>query len=148
MLDKIKKLRAQSGMGVMQCQKALTQAKGDFNKAFEILKKISQDAVVKRIDREVSHGLIEAYVHSNAKIGAMVELRCETDFVAKNPEFKALAHDLAMQIAAIECKSKKTLLKQLFIKDAGFTITDLIKQKIAQIGEKIELKRFERFEIK
>lgn len=147
MLDQIKKLRVQTGLGVMQCQKALSQTRGNFEKAIKILKKSSKDMVLKKTDREVGHGLIESYVHSNGRIGALVELRCETDFVAKNLEFKEFAHDLAMQVTASEASLKKDLLKEPFIKDVKMTVADLIKTKIAQIGENIKLKRFQRFEI-
>ncbi|MAG44344.1 translation elongation factor Ts [bacterium] len=147
MLDKIKKLRKQTGLGVMQCKKALSEANGDNAKALKILAKISAQKAVKRADREAGQGLIEAYIHSNGKIGALVELRCETDFVVRNPEFRELAHDLAMQICAVPAKNKAELLKQDFIKNQDLKVSDLIKEKIAKIGEKIELKDFKRLEI-
>lgn len=147
MINKIKKLREKTGLGVMQCQKALTEAKGDQAKAMKVLEKISAKSAVKRADKETGQGLVEAYIHSNNKIGALVELRCETDFAARNPEFKNLAHDLAMQVCAVPAKNKIELLKQDFIKNPDLSVRDLIQEKTAKIREKIELKNFKRLEI-
>lgn len=100
-LELLKKLREVSQASLNECRKALEEAQNDFNKALEILKKKGQLIAEKKSERETKAGLIEAYVHSNGRVGALVELRCETDFVAKNPLFKELAHDLALQIAAM-----------------------------------------------
>ncbi len=100
-LKQVKELRDLTGASVMECRNALEEAKGDFQKAQEILKKKGQAIADKKESRETKAGLIEAYVHANGRIGVLVDLRCETDFVAKNPLFKELAHDIALQIAAM-----------------------------------------------
>lgn len=99
-LDLITKLRNQTGAGVAVCKEALTESKGDFDKAIEILRKKGAKIASKRAAKEACEGIIYAYIHANNKAGAIIELNCETDFVAKNKEFKNLAHDLAMQITA------------------------------------------------
>lgn len=100
-MDQIKKLREICGAGIVDCQKVLAEAKGDFNKALEILRKKGQQVAAKKQDRLAHEGLIGVYVHSNEKVAALVEVNCETDFVARNPEFKEFVHDLAMQIVAM-----------------------------------------------
>lgn len=100
-MDQIKKLREICGVGIVDCQKALTEAKGDFDKALEILRKKGQQVATKKQDRLAREGLIGVYVHSNEKVAALVEVNCETDFVALNPEFKEFVHDVAMQIVAM-----------------------------------------------
>lgn len=97
----VKKLREQTGAGVLNCRKALEEADGDLDKAVEIIKKSGKKIVAKKQDRATNAGLIEAYIHGEGRIGVLVELLCETDFVARNPEFKNLAHDIAMQVAAM-----------------------------------------------
>jgi elongation factor Ts len=96
----IVQLRNQTGAGMKDCQEILTEANGDLNKAMELLRKRGAKIAGKRAEKEAKEGIIYAYIHANNKVGAMVELNCETDFVAKNEEFKKIAHDLAMQIAA------------------------------------------------
>jgi len=185
-------LRAQTGAGMKDCREALEEAKGDLEKAVEILRKKGAKIANKRAEKEASEGIVYAYIHANNKIGALVELNCETDFVAKNEEFRKLAHDLAMQIAAqsplyiapedvpaevlnkekelykdqllaegkpekmlakiIEGKIAKwqeevCLLKQAFIKNEDITIEDLINEKIASLGEKIQVGGFCRKQI-
>jgi elongation factor Ts len=102
MLNIIKQLRQQTGAGITNCKKALDEAKGDMDKAIEILRKKGQKVAAAKQAREIKQGLIEAYIHTEGKIGVMIELGCETDFVARNKEFKILAHDLAMQVAATD----------------------------------------------
>lgn len=104
MLDKIKTLREQTGVSLQECKKALEEAEGDIEKALSILKKASLKTAEKKSERETGAGIIEAYVHLNGKVGVLVDLRSETDFVAKNPEFKELAHNIALQIAALKPK--------------------------------------------
>jgi len=99
-LDQIKKLREITGVSLAQCKKALEQSKGDLEIAKEILRKWGEDLAGKVANRNAGQGVIDAYVHSNKKIGVLIELHCETDFVARNEDFKNLAHDLAMQVAA------------------------------------------------
>ncbi len=98
--EDIKKLRDQTGISVMQCKKALEEAEGDMDKALVILKKKSAAIASKKADRELGSGTIAAYIHAGGSVGTMVELSCETDFVSKNEEFKKLAHDIAMHVAA------------------------------------------------
>jgi elongation factor Ts len=181
------KLRAMTGAGIVDCKNVLEEAGGDLEKAADLLRKRGEIKAAKKGERETKQGLIHAYVHSNGAIGAMVELLCETDFVARNPEFQQLAHDLAMQVVAsnplyispedipaeviekekefyfsevegkpteiavkiIEGKLQKyygevCLLKQQFLKDEDIAVEELIKNKIATIGENIQIKRFAR----
>ncbi len=146
-VDDIKKLREQTGGGVADCRKALEESKGDFKKAEELLKSWGIDKAASKSDRVVGAGLVETYMHGGGKVGAMVEVNCETDFVARTDEFKNLAHELAMQIAAMDPKDVKELEKQEYIRDSSKTISDLIKEIIAKVGENIVVKRFERFEL-
>ncbi|KKP69488.1 translation elongation factor Ts [candidate division CPR3 bacterium GWF2_35_18] len=143
--EDIKKLREETGAGVLDCKRALDESKGNFEKAKEIIKEKGFLKADKKASRETSQGLIETYVHGGGKVGVMLELLCETDFVARNSDFKKLAHELAMHIAAMEPKNIKELLKQNYIRDMSVTVEALIKQHIAKIGENIVLKRFERY---
>lgn len=142
----IQKLRVETGFGIMECKKALTDAKGDFSKAKEGLAKKGAMKAEKRKDRATSQGIVETYVHDN-RVGAIVILGCETDFVAKNDQFKKLAHDVAMQIASMDPKDKKELMKQTFIKDQDVTIEELIKDHIGKIGENIQVVDFKRLSL-
>ena len=143
--EDIKKLREETGAGVLDCKRALDESKGNFEKAKEIIKEKGFLKADKKASRETSQGLIETYVHGGGKVWVMLELLCETDFVARNSDFKKLAHELAMHIAAMEPKNIKELLKQNYIRDMSVTVEALIKQHIAKIGENIVLKRFERY---
>ena len=145
--EQIKKLRQKTNISVMECKKALEEAGGDKKKALKILKKSGQKKAIKKSDRETKQGLIETYIHNNGKIGAILELNCETDFVAQNNQFKDLAHDLAMHIAAMDPENLKELLSQPFIKDEQKTIGDLINETIAKLGENIKIGKFVRLEI-
>jgi elongation factor Ts len=98
--QQIKELREVTGAGIMDCRKALEQADGDFDKAVEYLREKAQETIAKRADREASEGMIELYSHGNGRVGVMVELNCETDFVARSDSFRNLAHELALQVAA------------------------------------------------
>lgn len=139
-------LRAETGAGVMDCKEALLKANGNKKKALDILKVMGKDKAQKRADRMTKQGLIEAYVHKGSRIGAMVEVACETDFVAKTDDFKKLAHNVAMQVASMDAKDVKELLSQPFIFDEEKTIGDLVEEVTAKTGEKCAIKRFERFE--
>lgn len=143
----IQTLRVQTGVGVMDCKKALVEAKDDFKKALEILKKKGVMKALKKAERTTSQGLITSYIHANGRIGVLIEVNCETDFVARNQIFGEFVHDLAMQIASMNPKDLKALEKQEFIKDPDLTIKDYIVAKIAQIGENIKIKRFIRYEL-
>jgi len=146
-IEKIKKLRSKTQAPVMECQQALSEAKGDFEKAKKILKEKGVARAEKKAGRETSCGLIEAYVHSTGRVGALVELCCETDFVARTDEFKTLAHELAMQVASMDPKNVKELLVQEYIRDPGKKVEDLVKETMAKLGENIIVGRFERFQL-
>jgi elongation factor Ts len=190
--DLVKKLRDKTGAGMMDCKRALEESNGDLELATENLRKKGAAVAAKRAEREASQGVVEAYIHAGGRIGAMVELNCETDFVAKTPEFKQLAHDIAMQIAAMtplfvskEDVDEQTLqkeveiykaqavnegkpaeiaekiaqgrlekyyqefclLEQSFIKDSGKTIKDLLSEATGKVGEKIGIRRFQRYHL-
>ncbi len=155
----VKELRDKTGVSVMQCKKALEEAGGDMEKATAILMSKSAEQALKKADRTLGAGCIGTYVHSTGTIGVMVELLCETDFVAKNDEFKVLARDIAMHVSATDPKFLKpedagadaepeaVLLTQPFIKNPEVTITNLVQQATQKFGEKIEVSRFVRFSI-
>lgn len=146
-IDQIKQLREKTGISVAECKKALEEAGGDEMKALEILKEKSQSVAMKKAEAETKEGLIEAYIHSNGKIGVLVELNCQTDFVARNPDFKSLAKDLAMQVAATESVDVPSLLAEPFIKDPSRTVGSLINEHIAKLGENIKINKFARYQI-
>jgi len=100
-IEDVKKLREETGVSVTDCQKALEETKGDFDKAKEILRKKGMELAGKRAGREVAHGIIDSYIHPNKRVGVLLELRCESDFVARSPDFQNLAHELCLQIAAM-----------------------------------------------
>ena len=146
-IELVKKIRNETGLGIMEIKAALEEAAGDMKKAQEILRKKGFEKAAKKGDRETGQGLVESYVHANGKVGVLVSLLCETDFVARTDEFKALAHEVAMQIAAMNPKSIDVLLKQEYIRDGSKTIDELIKETIAKVGENIKLGDFKRSEI-
>lgn len=146
-IDQIKKLREETGAAVLDCRRALEENQGDLKKAVAWLRKRGIEKAEKKADRETSQGLVEAYIHATGKVGAMVELLCETDFVARNEEFKNLARELAMQVAAMNPKNVAELLKQEYIRDNAKTVGDLIKEAITKLGENIVVGRFERLEV-
>jgi len=145
-INQIKQLREETEVSISECKKALTEAKGDFQKAKEILKKWGKDFAKKKLQRKTKQGIIESYIHSNKRVGVILELGCETDFVAKNPDFQKLAHELALQITAVN-PEETPVLEQSWIRDETRTIKDLIEEYIARFGENIIIKRFVRFEI-
>lgn len=145
-IEQIKQLRQETQVSISECKKALEEAGGDIEKAKEILRKRGKKIAEKKKEREVREGLIETYVHPNKKIGVMLELACESDFVAKSKEFQKLAHELCLQIAAMD-PDKDSLLSQLWIRDETQTIKDLITDHIARLGENIEVKKFIRYQI-
>ncbi len=192
MLEKIKKLREKTGAGIVDIKKALSEADGNEEKAIEILRKKGLEKASKKADRGTQEGIVVSYIHSNGRVGAMVKLLCETDFVARNEEFKALATDIAMHITAmnpqytrpeevseklvakekeiwveqlknekkpeqiipgiLEGKEKKfraevSLMTQSFVKNPEQTVEALINEKIAKIGENIQVGEFRRLEL-
>ncbi len=146
-IDDIKKLRAETSASIGDVKKALEESKGDLKAAQEWLRKKGFERAEKKGDRVTEQGLIESYVHANGKIGVLIELLCETDFVARTDEFKELAHEIALQVSAMNPKDVDTLLKQDYIRDGSKKINDLIKETISKVGENITLKRFSRIEI-
>ncbi len=171
--SQVKELREKSGAGIMECKRALEEVDGNVDKAIDLLKQQGLAKADKKSGRAASQGLIEPYIHGGGRIGAIVEVNCETDFVARTADFRELAHDLAMQVAATspafvsvdevspgawaelerEYGSREqaiaavVLLDQPFIKDSKLTIRDLIRDKIAKLGENIVVSRFARFEV-
>lgn len=190
--EMVKELRERTGAGMMDCKKALTECQADMEKAIDLLREKGLAAAAKRAGRVAAEGLIEAYIHGAGRIGVLLELNCETDFVAKTDDFKALARDIAMQIAAsnpsyvrreevpadlvnherevlkaqainegkpaniaekmVEGRVEKfykevCLLEQPFIKDPDVTVSQLITDKIAKIGENISIRRFTRYQL-
>ena len=142
MLELIKEIREQTGAGVVDVKKALDDASGDKDKALEILRKQGLKKADKKADRIAGEGVVVAYVHADGKSGAMVKLLCETDFVARNDEFKALANDIAMHIVAMSPTDVEDLYSQAFVKNPEVTVEELVKDKIATIGENIKVESF------
>ncbi len=143
----LKKLRDETAASIADCRRALDVADGDYKKALEWLKKRAGEIAAKKADRETGEGLIEAYIHGGGKVGVLVEILCETDFVAKTDEFKKLVKEIAMQIAAMNPADVDSLLKQEYIRDGSQTIEQLVKGVIGKLGENITVKRFTRFEL-
>lgn len=142
----IQKLRAQTGAGVLECKKALEEAGGDFDRAVGIINEKGLIRATKKADRATGAGFLESYIH-NGRVGVLLELRCETDFVARSEPFKQLAHELVMQIAAMNPEDIESLLKQPYIKDESVVVANLIKGTIAKVGENIRVQRFCRYEL-
>ena len=190
----VMRLREQTGVGMMDCKKALVEADGNFDAAVKILREKGMASAAKKAGRIASEGIVESYIHGGGRIGVLIEVNCETDFVARSDDFKALVHDLCMQIAAakpevvsaadvdpakiaaereiltaqamnepkpkpaaviekmVEGRIKKyfkevCLMEQEFVKDPSKTITTLINETVAKIGEKISVRRFVRYEV-
>lgn len=146
-IDQIKKLRQETGISIIECQKALKKAKGDFKRAKEILRKLGGEFATEKMEKETGEGIIESYIHPGKRIGVLIELCCESDFVTKSEDFQKLAHELCLQIAAMKPPSKDSLLSQPWIRDETKTVKDLIEGYIAKFGENIEVKRYVRYEI-
>ena len=147
MIDVIKKIRAETGLSVSDIKKALDESGGLEEKALEILRSRGHQIAQKKSSRAAGQGIVESYIHSNGKVGSILVLNCETDFVAKNPEFKELAHDLAMQIASMRPKDGEELMGQPFIKNQEITVKELITGHIARLGENIKVGEFARLEV-
>lgn len=145
--DDVKRLREETGAGVMDCKRALDEAKGDFKKAIGLIKERGLAKAKEKADRDAKEGVVEAYVHAGGRIGAMVELSSETDFVARNPDFKELAREIAMQVAAMDPTDVDQLLGQPYIRDASKTIGELVTGIASTTGENVRVKRFKRFEL-
>jgi len=161
-VESVKELRNRTNVGIADCNKALLEVGGDIEKAIEILKQRGVAIAEEKKDVAASEGVIEAYIHHTKHIGVLVELNCETDFVARTAEFTELAHDLAMQIAATAPQfltseemppkaetdpQEACLLNQLSIKEPDKTVQEIIAETIAKVGENIKVHRFARFEL-
>jgi elongation factor Ts len=169
----VKELREQTGAGIMDCKRALVEANGDLKKASDLLKQQGLAKAEKKLGRAANQGLIETYVHAGGRIASMIEINCETDFVARTPDFKAVAREVAMQVAAMNPKyltedevpadawaeleaeygdHKKAveavcLYNQAFIRDPKLSINELVRQAVAKLGENVQITRFARFEV-
>ena len=157
--EQVRTLRERTGAGIMDCKNALEASNGDLDKAAESLHAKGQAQAAKRADRATNQGLVEAYVHTGGRVGAMVELGCESDFVARTDEFKELAHIIAMQVAAMGAEyvdesdipegnflpvSQISLMQQPFIKDNSSSVEEIIKETAAKLGENVRVLRFSR----
>lgn len=145
-VEDIKKLRSETQAGVADCRTALVDADGDYQKAKKLLTQRGLEKAAKKEGKDTSQGIVEAYVHQG-KVGVLVELRCETDFVARTDEFKNLAHEIALQVCSMNPKNISELVKEPYIRDPIQTITDLIKQLAAKVGENVTIARFTRFQM-
>ena len=156
----IKELREKTGAGIMECKRAIDDAIGDLSKAEQLLKERGLAKALKKLQNEANQGIVDSYIHAGGRIGALVEVNCQTDFVARNDEFRALVHDIAMQVAAMNpsrisdeepipdgALGDVPLLDQPFIKDNNRTVRDLVHEGIAKLGENIVVRRFARFEL-
>lgn len=158
----IKELRERTGAGIMDCKRALEETSGDLAKAEELLTQQGIASAVKKATRSTEEGIVESYIHSGGRIGVLLEVNCETDFVARTDDFKELAHDIAMQVAAMapsyvssddvpdgeDSESAETvLMQQPFIKDPSKSVQDLVNEGIGKLGENIRVRRFTRFSL-
>jgi elongation factor Ts len=142
----LKELRAETSASIADCRMALEESGNDYAKALAWLKKRGLEKAEKKSDRATAAGMIESYVH-NGRIGVLLELSCETDFVARTDDFKKLAKEISMQISAMNPENVEDLLKQEYIRDASMTIEQLIKSVIGTLGENILVKKFSRLEL-
>jgi len=146
-MDQIKALREETGVSVMKCKSALEESSGDMDKAREILREISSKAAAKKSDRTLGSGIIQSYIHPNNSIGVLINLSCETDYVARNEDFVALAGDIAMHIAAMMPETVEDLIEQPFVKNPEITISKYIEEAVLKIGERIEVTDFTRYTV-
>jgi len=158
----VKELRELTGAGILDCKSSLEEAGGDFDKAKDILRKKGIAMAAKKAERATAEGLVQTYVHHDGRLGALVEINCETDFVARTEDFSKLAQNIALQVAATnptyvasedipkdtEGDAKQLcLLLQPFVRDESMTVADMVKETIRRTGENIRIRRFARFEL-
>ena len=151
----VRELRDLTGGGMMDCKRALVETGGDLEKAAMIIREGGKAKATRRSSRATKEGVVDAYIHPGRPLGAMIELACETDFVARTEEFRTLAHEIAMHIAAMAPEKidseddgvGEALLEQAYVRDPGRTINDLIQETIGRTGENIRVARFSRFEV-
>lgn len=145
-IEDIKQLREQTGLSIKDIKEALVESKGDKTQALELLKRRGIEIMKKRAKKEAKQGLVEGYVHQE-RVGVLVEVNCETDFVARNPDFKAFVHNLALQISAMAPEDISELLEQEYIIEPPKKIADLLNEITAKLSEKIVISRFVRMEL-
>ena len=145
--EDIKRLREETSCGVIDCKKALDQANGDFAKAKELLRQRGLEMAAKKSDRVAKEGRVESYLHNGNKVGCLVEVNCETDFVARSDDFIKFTKDLAIHITAMNPENVESLLTQPYVRDAGKTIKDMMNDLVAKIGENIVISRFARYKV-
>jgi|TARA_B100000959_G_scaffold277470_1_gene334144 elongation factor Ts len=158
----VKELRDKTGAGIMDSKRALEESDGDLDKAETLLNQKGLASAAKKADRETSEGLVVSYIHTGGRVGSLVELNCETDFVARTDDFSVLGRNLAMQVAAMSplyvdrdsvpedvdnVENEQLLLEQEYIRDSSMKITDVVKETIGRLGENIRIRRFSRFEL-
>jgi elongation factor Ts len=141
----VQRLRTESGAGVMDCKRALEDAGGDYEKALGLLKQRGLESVAKKSGREAKEGVIASYIHGNGRVGALVDLASETDFVSRGEEFQKLAREIAMQVVAMEPASVEELLEQPYIRDGSKKIKDLVTEVAATTKENVHVRRIQRF---
>ena len=147
LVEKIKVLREETGAGVMEVKQVLEQFDGDLDKARDdLMSKVAAKAA-KKAERTAGDGLVYSYIHNTGKIGSMILLACETDFVARNENFQALAKEIAMQVATSDYEDVSQILEDEYMRDSSKTIQDLINEMTAKLGEKIELTQFSKISV-
>ena len=145
--EQIKELREETGVSLMKCKEALEESNGDMDQARALLREQGAKAAAKKADRELNAGIVASYIHPNNSVGVLLKLACETDYVAKNDDFVALANDINLHIAAMMPESVEELLEQPFVKNPDVTISKLIEENTLKIGERIDVAEFTRYEI-
>lgn len=146
-IDDIKHLRTTTGISILECKKALEAAGGDMQKAKEVLRQWGREVAEKKQGRQVGPGIVVSYIHGQGAIGVLLEVRCETDFVARSEDFQRLTKEIAMQIASMDPADVEELLRQPFVKNTSQTIQDLVEETVGKLGENIRVVQFARFAI-
>ena len=141
----VQRLRSETNAGVMDCKRALEDAQGDFEKAKGLLRERGLASLKKKSGREAKEGTVASYIHAGGRVGAIVEIASETDFVSRSEEFQKLAQEVAMHVAAMDPKDLDELLGQAYIRDASKTVSDLVTTLAASVGENVSIRRFQRF---
>lgn len=147
-VEQIKKLREETGAGVLEVKEALEEFNGDYEKAKEKLMKKASAKAAKKADRVTKDGLVESYIHAGGKVGSLVEVACETDFVAKTDDFQKLVKEIAMQVVTGDYENVEELLASEYIRDGSKKIIDMVNEVTAKVGEKIEVRRFVKFDVR
>lgn len=146
-IDLIRRLREETELSISECKTALEEAGGDIEKAKALLRERGKAVAENKQQRETGEGLVDSYLHTTGRVGALVDIRCETDFVARSQDFKNLAREIAMQVASMDPTGVEELMEQPYIRDPGRKVRDLVTDLISKLGENIVVKRFSRFEI-